>query len=62
MKIFSLLLLLFTLLFSVPISAQMPDAPVRSEGEGPYNQLIIRGVTMIDGTGSPAVGPVDIVI
>lgn len=55
-------MLLFTLFFNVPISAQMPDAPVRSEGEGPYNQLIIRGVTMIDGTGSPAVGPVDIVI
>ncbi len=40
----------------------MPDAPDRTEGDGPYDQLIIRGVTMIDGTGSPAVGPVDIVI
>lgn len=41
---------------------QMPDAPDRSEGDGPYERLIIRGGTMIDGTGSPAMGPVDIVI
>lgn len=42
--------------------AQMPDAPDRAEGEGPFNRMIIRGVNMIDGTGSPMVGPVDIVI
>jgi predicted amidohydrolase len=54
--------LLFTLLFSPALFAQMSDAPDRSEGEGPFDRLIIRGATMIDGTGSPAVGPVDIVI
>ena len=32
------------------------------EGEGPFDRLIIRGATMIDGTGAPALGPVDIVI
>lgn len=37
-------------------------APKRSEGEGPYERLIIRGANMIDGTGAPMVGPVDIVI
>lgn len=42
--------------------AQMADAPDRTEGDGPYERLIIRGGTMIDGTGSPALGPVDIVI
>jgi hypothetical protein len=42
--------------------AQMPDAPQRSEGEGPFERLIIRGVNLIDGTGSPMLGPVDIVI
>ena len=31
-------------------------------GDGPYSQLIIRGVTLIKGDGSPPVGPVDIVI
>ncbi len=40
----------------------MPDAEERSEGEGPFDRLIIRGVNMIDGTGSPLSGPVDIVI
>lgn len=40
----------------------MPDAPKRSEGEGPFDRLIIRGVHLIDGTGSPATGPVDIVV
>ncbi|WP_234572084.1 amidohydrolase family protein [Rhodohalobacter sp. 614A] len=54
--------LLFFLISFSTLSAQMPDAPDRTDGEGPYDRLIIRGVTMIDGTGSPAMGPVDIVI
>lgn len=37
-------------------------APARAEGEGPFGQLIIRGATLINGAGSPAIGPVDIVI
>lgn len=37
-------------------------APDRAEGDGPYAQLIIRGAIMINGTGAPPVGPVDIVI
>jgi imidazolonepropionase-like amidohydrolase len=32
------------------------------EGEGPFERLVIRGVTMIDGAGAPPIGPVDIVI
>ncbi len=31
-------------------------------GEGPFNQLIIRGVMMINGDGSPPRGPIDIVV
>lgn len=31
-------------------------------GAGPYKRLIIRGVNLIDGTGSPMLGPVDLVI
>ncbi len=38
------------------------EAPDRREGSGPYTGLILRGVTLIDGTGSPPIGPVDIVI
>src|SRR5687767_4701957 len=37
-------------------------APARREGEGPFPKLIIRGTTLIDGTGAPPRGPVDIVI
>ena len=32
------------------------------EGEGPFDRLVIRGATLIDGTGAPPRGPVDIVI
>ncbi|TLP82830.1 amidohydrolase family protein [Maribacter sp. ACAM166] len=57
---------LFSTLLILPIlvTAQMIGGPDRTpgEGEGPYDRLIIRGVTMIDGTGGPARGPVDIVV
>jgi imidazolonepropionase-like amidohydrolase len=32
------------------------------DGEGPFERLIIRGATVIDGTGAPGQGPMDIVI
>ena len=44
------------------VGAQITKAPLVKEGEGPYTQLIIRGVTLINGTGAPPFGPVDIVI
>jgi imidazolonepropionase-like amidohydrolase len=37
-------------------------APARAEGDGPFDRLIIRGVTVIDGTGAPPRGPVDLVV
>ncbi len=40
----------------------IPPAPPRAEGEGPFGRLILRGVTVIDGTGAPPVGPMDVVI
>jgi hypothetical protein len=43
-------------------SAQITKAPEVKEGMGPYTQLIIRGVTLINGTGAPPLGPVDIVV
>lgn len=43
-------------------AAQIKKAPKRTEGEGPWEQLIIRGVTVIDGTLSPPFGPVDVVV
>ena len=60
------MLMLTTLMIAVglPVVAQVPQAPDRrsGEGEGPFERLIIRGVTLIDGTGAPPQGPVDIVI
>ena len=46
-----------------PIKAPAP-APNRrpDEGLGPYKRLVVRGATLIDGTGAPPMGPVDIVI
>jgi len=40
----------------------IPPAPPRAEGLGPWQRLILRGATLIDGTGAPPVGPVDIVV
>ncbi|WP_263786470.1 amidohydrolase family protein [Salinibacter grassmerensis] len=37
-------------------------APDRERGAGPYDRLVIRGATLIDGTGAPPRGPVDIVV
>ncbi|MDH3255652.1 MAG: hypothetical protein OEM62_11715, partial [Acidobacteriota bacterium] len=41
--------------------AAIESAPDRLQGDGPYERLILRGGTLIDGTGAPPLGPVDIV-
>jgi imidazolonepropionase-like amidohydrolase len=48
--------------FAAP--AQQAYAPDRrsDEGAGPFKRLIIRGATVVDGTGAPPIGPVDVVI
>tara|TARA_R110002051_G_scaffold117171_1_gene190782 strand:+ start:810 stop:2381 length:1572 start_codon:yes stop_codon:yes gene_type:complete len=33
-----------------------------TKGQGPYSQLIIRGITLINGNGAPPQGPIDIVV
>jgi cytosine/adenosine deaminase-related metal-dependent hydrolase len=53
--------------FSIaPVQAQdmVQPAPDRGadEGEGPFDRLIIRGATLINGDGGMPIGPVDIVI
>lgn len=60
-KIFAVLAL-WTVFSNFDASAQMKDSPLVKEGDGPYPQLIIRGITLIDGTGAPPIGPVDIVV
>jgi len=42
---------------------EVTPAPDRGEqGEGPFERLIIRGATVMDGTGAPPVSPADIVV
>jgi imidazolonepropionase-like amidohydrolase len=58
---------LLSLVFAAPAAAQereppMKPTPARAEGEGPFDRLVIRGGTLIDGTGAPPYGPVDIVV
>lgn len=43
-------------------AAGVEPAPPRAEGEGPYERLILRGATLIDGSGAPPFGPVDVVV
>src|SRR5688572_1794952 len=59
--------LILPLAAATAASAAAPEyvvepAPARREGEGPYPQLILRNVVVIEGTGAPALGPADIVI
>ena len=37
-------------------------ATSRDRGEGPYKRLVLRGATVIDGTGAPPWGPADLVV
>lgn len=56
-------LLLFSLILIKSLAfSQITKAPPRQEGEGPFTQLIIRGVILVNGTGAPPIGPTDIVI
>lgn len=57
-------LLLFILLLSSSFVRSQEKSPDRrpDEGDGPHSQLIIRGVTLINGNGAPPRGPIDIVV
>ena len=52
------------LLVAGPAAQQIRPAPDRpaGEGDGPFDRLVLRGVTVIDGTGAPPQGPIDLVI
>ena len=51
------LAMLLTLTLSSSIYAQNDRL-----SQGPFDQLIIRGITLINGNGAPPIGPVDIVV
>jgi hypothetical protein len=63
-SVFSAIVLALVLGFVSSLQAQMEPTTRRGpdEGAGPFERLIIRGAMMIDGTGAPPRGPVDIVI
>lgn len=58
----TILMLVVALVAGAQEQRGVPKAPPRAEGEGPFTRLIIRGATIIDGTGAPAIGPADVVI
>ena len=53
---------LLLLLAAPAFAAGMLPTPPRAEGEGPFPRLVIRGVTIIQGDGSPPYGPADIIV
>jgi len=55
-------LTLMMLLAPLALDAAVPEAPDRVRGEGPFERLVLRGVTVVNGEGAPATGPVDILI
>lgn len=60
----TLVAILFLTTLAFGQEPQQLHAPDRrpGEGEGPFERLIIRGATVIDGSGAPPIGPVDIVV
>lgn len=55
--------LIFLLAFHFILWSQEKSPDRRpDEGDGPHTQLIIRGVTLINGNGAPPRGPIDIVV
>ena len=57
-----LLLSICLFLFFITINAQVLKSPEVKEGDGPFPQLIIRGITLINGNGAPPRGPIDIIV
>lgn len=57
--VYTFILICINLLTIPSIFSQSSDSYL---GDGPYEQLIIRGVTLINGNGAPPVSPVDIVV
>jgi cytosine/adenosine deaminase-related metal-dependent hydrolase len=62
MRIRILFAALLLIVCSEPVLGNIEPAPDRAAGEGPYERLILRGATLINSTGAPPIGPVDIVI
>ena len=55
----AVLILLFLVQSAWAAPAKAPD---RDRGEGPFERLILRGVTVVNGEGAPPIGPMDVVV
>ena len=55
-----------TLLLALPLWAAQPPVddpiPPRTQGDGPFPRVVLRNVTIVNGTGAPAQGPFDLVL
>ncbi|MGI9551044.1 MAG: amidohydrolase family protein [Aurantibacter sp.] len=51
-----------TFLFALALLTAFTLHSQSAQGDGPHSQLIIRGVTLINGNGAPPQGPIDIVV
>lgn len=51
-----------TILLTIFLTLTIVTKVISQSQEGPFNQLIIRGVTLINGNGAPPISPVDIVV
>jgi hypothetical protein len=60
LSLFALLLIGQAQLFSQSGIAPAPNRTAK-DGRGPYDRLVIRGITVIDGTGAAPEGPMDVV-
>jgi imidazolonepropionase-like amidohydrolase len=60
----ALVLLTWVVVAQDPPEQRIIPAPNRQPGEGlgPFKTLVIRGAMLIDGTGAPPIGPMDIVV
>jgi cytosine/adenosine deaminase-related metal-dependent hydrolase len=53
---------LSTVLFGLGFATEVSAQAIGTEQTGPYQTLVIRGVTIVDGSGAPAFGPADIFV
>src|SRR5271155_3377404 len=52
----------FARMFAAGGLPQVEAAASRSRGRGPFKRLVLRGASIIDGTGAPPWGPADLVV
>ena len=57
MRLIACILLLAVFPATPALAQEIDVAPTRDEGDGPFERLVLRGGTLIDGTCAPPIGP-----